>query len=287
MSSADRLGPVHRADLTGGRISYRATGDGPPVVFVHGLLVNADLWRDVVPAVAEAGYRCIAPDWPLGSHTEPVPAMDLSPGGVARTIEEFLERLDLSDVTLVSNDTGGALTQILIASAPPRVSRVVFTPSDAFERFFPPMFGFLPILARVPGAPWLLAHALRLRGLHRLPMVYGWLTKRGLTAELAASFTDPCRQDPAVRADMARFLRGVHRRHTLAAATRLHHFTGPVLLAWANEDRLFPTSLASRIAERLPRATVVGIDDSYTFVPLDRPDRLAELVVEFAGASTP
>lgn len=270
-------------ELTGGRIRYHEQGDGPPVLFVHGLLTNSGLWRDVVPGVARAGFRCLAPDWPLGSHTIPVPDADLSPPCVAAMIAEFCERLGLDDVTVVANDTGGGLTQILMANHPQRVGRVVLTPSDSFERFFPPMFGYLPALARVPGAVDVLAAVLRPRVLHGLPMTFGWLTRRRPID--AAPFLAPSR-DPAVREDLRRFLLGVHRRHTLAAVDGLRRFAKPVLLAWAISDRLFPISLAHRLAAVLPDATIVGVEDSYTFVPLDRPEQLTELVVDFARART-
>lgn len=273
---------THEIELSGGRIRYHEQGDGPPVLFVHGLLVHSGLWRDVVPGVAEAGFRCLAPDWPLGAHTVPVPGADLSPPGVAAMIAEFCERMGLADVTVVANDTGGAITQILMANHPERIGRVVLTPSDSFERFFPPMFGYLPRLARVPGAVDTLVTVLRTRALHRLPMTFGWLAKRPVDA---TPFLEPSRA-PGVREDLRRFLTGVHRRHTLAAVGGLRRFDKPVLLAWAIEDRLFPISLAHRLAAVLPDATIVGVEDSYTFVPLDRPDRLTELVVDFARART-
>jgi pimeloyl-ACP methyl ester carboxylesterase len=241
-------------------------------VFVHGLLVNADLWRAVVPEVAEAGLRCIAPDWPLGSHELPVPDADLSPPGLAELMAAFLDQLDLTDVTIVANDTGGAITQILMATHPERVGRVVLTPSDSLERFFPPVFSPLPKLARLPGSMWLLVQLLRLRALHRLPFTFGWVAKRPIPPDVRESYLSPTRRDTAVRRDLRRFLRGVHRRHTLAAARAFPQFTKPVLLAWAEEDRL------------LPQATLVTIKDSYTFVPEDQPEKLARLVVDFAGA---
>lgn len=273
---------VREIELSGARIQYQEQGHGPPVVFVHGLLVHSGLWREVVPSVAAAGFRCLVPDWPLGAHTVPVPGADLSPPGVAAMIAEFCARLELDDVTVVANDTGGALVQILMANHPERIGRVVLTPSDSFERFFPPMFGYLPTLARVPGAVDLLATVLRPRVLHRLPMTFGWLAKRPFDAD---AFLQPSR-DPAVREDLRRFLVGVHRRHTLAAVDGLRRFDKPVLLAWAIEDRLFPIALAYRLATVLPDVQIVEIEDSYTFVPLDRPERLAELVVGFARART-
>lgn len=283
MSRNPALGATHEIDLSAGRLRYCELGEGPPVVFVHGLLVNADLWRQVVPGVAAAGLRCLAPDWPLGSHTLPVPHADLSPPGVADLVAEFVDRLDLREVTVVANDTGGAITQILMTRHPERIARVVLTPSDSFERFFPPVFAPLPVLARVPGAIAVLTHALRLPALHRLPMTFGWVTKRPLPPEVVESYLAPSREDPRVRDDLRRFLRGVDRRHTLAAAEALPAFGKPVLLAWAEEDRLFPLELARRLARCLPDARVETVADSYTFVPEDQPDRLVELIVEFVG----
>jgi pimeloyl-ACP methyl ester carboxylesterase len=284
MARTDALGTVHEVELPAGRIRYRERGEGPPVVFVHGLLVNADLWRAVVPGVAGASFRCIAPDWPLGSHELAMPRADLSPPGIAALIAAFLDRLDLSDVTIVANDTGGALTQILMAEHPERLGRVVLTPSDSLERFFPPVFASMPTVARIPGSLWLLAQLLRIRALHRLPIAFGWVAKRPVPREIADSYLEPSRRSKAVRDDLRRFLRGVHRRHTLAAARAFPTFTKPVLLAWAREDRLFPLELAHRLAGLLPQATVVAIDDSYTFVPEDQPERLTSLVIDFARA---
>lgn len=282
MARSETLGAVHEVTLAAGRIRYHQRGEGPPVVFVHGLLVNADLWRGVVPPVAQAGYRCIAPDWPLGAHQLPVPDADLSPPGMAGLLAAFLDRLDLDDVTVVANDTGGAITQLLMINHPERVGRVVLTPSDSLERFFPPVFAPLPALARIPGSMWALAQLLRARALHRLPFTFGWVAKRPIPPEVVESYLLPSRHDAAVRDDLRRFLRGVHHRHTLAAARLLPQFTRPVLLAWAAEDRLFPLELAHRLAALLPQATLLPIKDSYTFVPEDQPQLLARLVVDFA-----
>jgi pimeloyl-ACP methyl ester carboxylesterase len=284
MARSEALGIIREVNLPAGRIRYRDLGEGPPVVFVHGLLVNADLWRAVVPEVAEAGLRCIAPDWPLGSHELPVPDADLSPPGLAELMAVFLDQLDLTNVTIVANDTGGAITQILMATHPERVGRVVLTPSDSLERFFPPVFSPMPKLARLPGSMWLLVQLLRLRTLHRLPFTFGWVAKRPIPPDVVESYLSPTRRDTAVRKDLRRFLRGVHRQHTLAAARAFPQFTKPVLLAWAEEDRLFPLELAHRLAGLLPQATLVTIKDSYTFVSEDQPEKLARLVVDFAGA---
>ncbi|WP_328648187.1 alpha/beta fold hydrolase [Amycolatopsis sp. NBC_00348] len=284
MTRSESLGRERRVRLPAGEVRYFERGSGAPVVFVHGVLTNAELWRKVVPDVVAAGFRCVAPDLPLGSHDLPMGAdADLSPAGAADVLADFLDALDLRDVTLVANDTGGALTQILLSRRPERVGRVVLTPSDCFEYFFPPIFKPLPVIARIPGSMAVLGQLLRIRALYPLPMLFGWVVKRPLPDAIAQAYLAPLRKSAGVRRDLRKLLRDVHPRHTLAAAAALRTFDRPVLLAWASEDKLFPIALAHRLAALLPDATLVEIADSYTFVSEDQPAVLARHVVEFAG----
>src|SRR5688500_14512374 len=121
MAISESLGQEKQVQLTQGTIEYRERGTGEPIVFVHGALVNADLWRKVVPQLAK-DFRCIAPDLPLGAHTLPMPAgADTSPPGVAKLIADFIAALDLDNVTLVGNDTGGAICQLVVTNHPERI----------------------------------------------------------------------------------------------------------------------------------------------------------------------
>ena len=284
MERSQELGVPAAVELPQGTVRYFERGAGRPVVFVHGLLVNAELWRKVVPAVAEAGFRCIAPDLPLGAHELPLrPDADLSPPGVADLIADFLDALDLRDVLLVANDTGGALTQLVLTRRPERVGAVVFTPSDCFESFFPPIFAPLPKLARVPGFGLLTAALLRVKPLQRLPIAFGWVAKHPVEDKIVRRYLEPAWRSAGVRRDLRRFVRRVSNRYTLEAAPKLAAFGKPVLLAWAGEDKLFPMPLARRFAEAFPDARLVEIEDSYTFVPEDQPGALAGHIVEFAG----
>ncbi|MGW0181203.1 alpha/beta fold hydrolase [Nocardia sp. NPDC003345] len=269
------------AHLSGANIRYRETGEGPPVVFVHGLLVNSDLWRHTVPPIAAAGYRCLTPDWPLGSHSIPAPGADLTPTGLADLIAEFLDHLDLTDVTVVANDTGGAITQILLTRRPERIGRAVLAAVDSYESFLPQPFTLLPQVARVPGGIRVMTELLRPRSLHRLPFVFGRLTKRPIPRETIDSYLRPAIESAAIRADLRRFLRHAHRGYTLDAATRFGSVGVPVLVVWAREDKLFPASFAERLVRDLPHATLELVDDSYTLIPEDRPELLAERILEF------
>ncbi|WP_116199251.1 alpha/beta fold hydrolase [Amycolatopsis circi] len=285
MTAHEELGTARHVNLPQGEIRYFERGRGRPVVFVHGVLTNALLWRKVTPAVADAGFRCLAPDLPLGAHSVPMRSdADLSAPGLATLLGDFLTALDLEDVILVANDTGGAITQLLLARYPERVGRVVLTPSDSFEYFFPPIFQPLPTIARVPGSMAVLGQLLRIKALYRLPLLFGWVTKRPLPPDIAREYLGKLRKSPGLRRDLRKFLRTVDSSHTLAAAEKLRQFKRPVLLVWPPEDKLFPISLAHRLAEVLPDAEIVEVPDSYTFVSEDQPDALAGHITRFAAA---
>jgi pimeloyl-ACP methyl ester carboxylesterase len=273
---------MKEASIPQGTIRYREQGTGEPVVLVHGLLNSGLLWRDVVADLGK-DFRVIAPDWPLGSQDLPMKeGTDLSPPGLAAIVAAFLEALDLRDVTLVGNDTGGAICQLVAVNHPGRLGRLVLTPCDAYDNFLPPMFRPLQLAARVPGAIWLIAQSLRPRPARRLPLAFGWLSKRPLAREVSDAFLAPVLRDRRIRREVAAVLRGISPRHTEEAARHFGEFDKPVLLAWAPEDRFFKLRYAERLAEAFPNARLELIDDSYTYVPVDQPQRTAELIAAFA-----
>lgn len=264
-----------------GPVHYEETGEGPPVVLLAGLLAGAELWREVVQVLA-SDHRCIAATLPLGAHPEPMhPDADLTPPGLAHIVADFLEALDLEEVTLVANDTAGAIAQLVVTRHPGRIGRLVLTPCDAFENFLPPMFRPLQLLARLPGGLRLLLRALRIGRLNRLPMALGWLSKRPIDPVVLEGWLSAARGSAEVRRDLGRVLRGISSTYTLAAAEQLHTFDRPVLIAWAEDDRIFPFEHATRLAERFSDARVVAIPDSYSFVPIDQPARLAAGITTF------
>jgi pimeloyl-ACP methyl ester carboxylesterase len=272
---------MNEVRLPQGTIRYRDLGSGPPIVLVHGLLADGELWRDVAPRLATS-FRVFVPDWPLGSHWIPLePGTDLSPPGLARIIADFLEHLQLEEVTLVGNDTGGALCQLVAVDHPERLGRLVLTPCDAYENFLPPAFRPLQLLARIPGGVFAIAQSMRLAEARRLPLAYGALSKR-LDDALTASWVAPALASGHTRHELAAVLRGISKRYTLEAARRFGAFSKPVLVAWAPEDRFFKLRYGERLAAAFPNARLELIEDSYTFVPIDQPERTAELIAQFA-----
>jgi pimeloyl-ACP methyl ester carboxylesterase len=280
------LGNAKVLDLTAGRLSYHDVGSGPTIVFVHGLLVNANLWRKVVERLA-ADFRCVVLDLPLGSHNLPLAVGTVnSPRTVAAMVAQAIEALDLDGVTLVGNDTGGALCQILVTTEPERIGRLVLTSCDYRDNFPPKLFSYFKPAAAVPGLMWLLLQPMRLRLPRRSPIAFGWLTKRPIDREAEDSYILPVIEDPAVRRDVREFIRATSPADTNAAADRLSGFLEPALIAWSAEDKAFPLDDARSIAGDLPNSRLEMVDDAYTFSMEDNPDHLAELIADFVREPT-
>jgi pimeloyl-ACP methyl ester carboxylesterase len=282
---APQLGAMRELALSGGVLRcYEAGERGPTLVLVHGALLNANVWRGVVARLAPS-CRCVSLDLPLGAHVVPMPLADRTPPGLAATIAEAIEALGADDVTLVGNDTGGLLCQLVAARHPERIGRLVLSSCEFRDNCPPLVFAPMNALARLPGgllgylAPGLLAP------LQRLPFAYGRLAKRPFEPRVAATYTRPAVTRRAIRADFAAFLRDYSRRHAHAAADALARFERPTLIAWSREDRVFPPRHAEALAQLLPNATLRWIDGAYALSPEDQPDRFAALLAAFVDAA--
>jgi pimeloyl-ACP methyl ester carboxylesterase len=275
-------GLMEEVKLPQGTIRYRDSGAGEPIVFVHGLLVNGRLWEQVAARLA-SDFRCIVPDWPLGSHPVPMnPDADLSAPGLAKIVADFLEALGLEKVTLVGNDSGGAISQLVATKHPQRVGRLVLTNCDAYDNFPPKLFSYFKPTARIPGAMTVLAQSMRIKPLRRTPLAFGVLTKSRIGDDLLEDWLRPAIGSSEIRRDAAKFIRGSSPKQTEQAARELASFDAPTLFAWAPEDRWFKVEHAERLASSMPDARVERIPNSKTFVSIDQPERLAELIASFS-----
>ncbi|MGA8253928.1 MAG: alpha/beta fold hydrolase [Mycobacterium sp.] len=287
MSISQQLGQEHRVDIPVGAISYRDCGNGSPIVLVHGVAVNGDLWRQVVPQLARR-HRCITPDLPWGSHSIPIdPDADLSLPGMARITADFLDALDLADVTIVANDTGGAVAQALVGSDPDRIARLVLTSCDAFEKFPPTPQKYLVVMAHSRLLTWIVAYTAQFKLIQRLPTAYGFVTSRAMPADVMHSYTDPVRLNSQVRRDFRRMLRAVDTKYTFEAAARLTTFDKPALVLWAENDKIFPREHGRRLAQLLPQGRFDLISNSRTFIPEDQPGLLVAAIEDFLTAHPP
>jgi pimeloyl-ACP methyl ester carboxylesterase len=279
MSAAHRhrsplLGEPIRLSLTQGSIEAFTRGEGPPLVFVHGWLANANLWRNVIDALA-GRYRCIALDLPFGAHRIALDRdADLSAEGCGTLVADALQALGLEeDITLVANDSGGAYSQIALARRPERVARLVLSSCETpFDEFPPKPFDGLPAAAADPATLRQLFSALEDREVRRLPVAFGLLVKHPLDEAISDAYALPCIRDDAVLHDTSKVIAGastavVHR----AGRKLIDSWTKPVLFVWSREDPVFPAEHARRYAELLADARVVLVDDCYSFTAEDQP----------------
>lgn len=277
---------MNEIELSAGPLQYvDSGGGGPVVVLLHGLLMDASLWEEVIADLA-SDHRCIAPTLPLGAHRRPMSsAADLSLPGIAGMIAEFLDRLDLQDVVLVGNDTGGALAQLVMRNGAKRVARVVLASCEAFDNLPPGLTGkALSLSSKLsPTLFGVFMQQMRLRPIRRLPIAFGTLTKRGDAT--TARWIRPLLEQPEIRAETVRMLRAAFADASLldVASKELAHFDRPALVVWASDDRVMPAEHGRRLAALLPQAQFTTIDNSYTLMPLDQPSAFARLIREFSG----
>jgi pimeloyl-ACP methyl ester carboxylesterase len=275
-----------QVELTAGPIEYEDTGgDGPAIVLLHGLLIDSSTWTSVVDGLRDR-YRCITPTLPLGAHRQAMRRdADLTIRPMVRLVAEFLEKLDLRDVTLVGNDWGGA--QLLISEGlDERIGRLVLSSCEAFDNYPPGLPGkMVALAAKTPGGIMVSLQTLRIRPLRRLPMTFGRMFKR-IPDEKVDAWLAPGLHSRSIRRDLAKYAGSrFTKAELLEWAERQRSFTKPVLVAWAAEDKVMPPEHGRRLAATFPNARLVEIPDSYTFIPEDNPRALTAAIREFMEAS--
>lgn len=275
-----------RIDLPAGPIHYEEQGQGPVVVLLHGLLMNHTVWDEVLPLLPD-GFRYVLPDLPLGAHPEPMhEGADLSLRGLNQLIADFLTALDLTAVTLVHSDWGGALF-LTAYRMDERVANLIVLPCEAFGNFPPGLPGKTATAAAyVPGGITLALRQLRIPFLRNTPLMFGWMAKRPLSDELVRGWTEPGLRDKRIRRDLLSYTHSGFRKPELIANTEaLRDFSGNALVLWSSAGKVMPREHGHRLAALLPKATLVELDDAYVLSMLDRPAAVAAAMGEFLTQS--
>jgi pimeloyl-ACP methyl ester carboxylesterase len=263
-----------------GTIDFHDVGDGPVIIFLHLILADASHWDKMVPLLADR-FRCIFPTLPMGAHRIPANEnADLSAAGLAKAVAELMEQLDVRDVTLVGNNSGTAIAQVVATDHPGRLGRVVLTNGDMYDVFPPKMFSYFKLLPYVPGGISITARALRIRALWGLPFVFRLLTNE-VDGVKIDRWADAMLANKLVRRDAAKVIKGFGSRVTNTAAATLRSSKLPFLVAWGANDKAFKPSLAERFCDEIPNAKLVKIENCKTLVCWDQPKRLAELIANF------
>ncbi|WP_040787147.1 alpha/beta fold hydrolase [Nocardia pneumoniae] len=269
-------------DLSAGPVHYVERGEGPPVVLLHGLLMNHTLWDEVLDLLP-GGFRYVLPDLPLGAHPIPLkPGVDLSLRGLNHLVAEFLAALDLREATLVHSDWGGALF-LTAYGLDERVGRLILLPCEAFDNFPPGLPGRMATVATsLPGGISLALRQLRVPWLRRSPLLFGWMARRPLSDELVRGWTEPGLRDARIRRDLLAYTKsGLRKRELIANTEALRNFSGEALILWSSAGKVMPREHGRRLAELIPRARLVEIDNAYVLSMLDQPAAVAEAMSAF------
>ena len=277
---------MHSIEVPAGVIEYSEAGSGPPVVLLHGLLMDHTLWDRVLPLLPE-GFRYIRPVLPLGAHRHAMnPGADLTLPGQVRIVADLLDALHLQDVTLVHADWGGALF-LTARGLDHRVARQVILPCEAFDNFPPGLPGKMVALAvRLPGGLQLAASQLRVGWLRRLPLLYGQMARRPVPGELIRRWTEPVLSDPGIRRDLLAYCRGPFEKAALIRDTEaLRRFHGDVLVLWSPDNKVMPLAHGRRLAALMPQARYAEIPDAYVLSMLDDPEAVAREMGTFLTAA--
>jgi len=270
-------------DVTAGTIEYREVGDpnGPPVVLLHGLLMNDAQWNLALPLLPP-GFRYVLPVLPMGGHRIPMHEdADLTLPGMVNVVADFLDSIDLADVTLVVTDWGGALFLTDIGRDK-RVARLVICPSEAFGNFPPGFPGKVASLAsRNTLTVSLAMRQLKIGWLRRQWLMFGQMAKKPVPQDIVDKWLASGLADRRIRRDLVKYCRTRFDGNDLIRATnRLADFTGPALVLWS-ENPVMPADHGDRLAALLPHGQLRQVEDAYVLVMLDQPEQTAREIGAF------
>lgn len=275
---------MKKVEIDGNTIEYEDFGKGHPMIFIHGAFSSGKTWRKVLPELSEH-FHCIVPEWPFGGHKIPISnTLDFSPTGIADLIAKFLKTLDLHNVIIVANDTGGAYAQIFTAKYGKNVSHLILSNCEGFEIFPPKKFQSLKSMVKVPSYLWLLSKVFSYKPSLKWDMTFGLLSHTLKKEEIFEFYVKYFVENKLIRRDFKKLAIEWHPKYTEKASKELRKFNNPALILWGVDDsELFPIELGRRLNAIFSNSTFVEIENSKTYVQEDNPLVFIDSIKQFVG----
>jgi pimeloyl-ACP methyl ester carboxylesterase len=258
---------------TSGRISYTEQGTGPVALFVHGVLLNGHLWRHQLADLCDI-RRCIAVDLLAHGDTEIAPDQNVSVTANARMLQEFLDALNIDQVDLVGNDSGGGIAQIFAALNPERVRTLTLTDCDAHDNWPPEAFKPFLAMAAAGGLRGTLDALLSDKNVYRSAQALGpaYEHPERVSDDSIETYLRPLVRTEQRTIDLRRFLAAFDNRHTLAVEAGLKKLQAPTLIVWGTDDVYFDLKWSHWLAENIPGTRRrIELKDARIFFPEERP----------------
>jgi pimeloyl-ACP methyl ester carboxylesterase len=280
MTSLQTVLTTHSIETASGCISYVEAGSGPVALFVHGVLLNKHLWRHQLAGLSDI-RRCIAVDLLAHGDTEIKPNQDVSVTANAIMLREVLDALQIDQVDIVGNDSGGGIAQIFSALHPERVRSLTLTNCDTHDNWPPEAFKPFLDMAAAGGLSDTLNALLSDKSIYRSPGALGPAYER---PENISDLDIDIYLLPLVRSeqrthDLRRFLAAFDHSHTVAIESRLRHLQAPTLIVWGTDDVYFPVNWAHWLAEAIPGAKPpVELLGARIFFPEERAEVFNQLL---------
>ncbi|HEY5809351.1 MAG TPA: alpha/beta hydrolase [Povalibacter sp.] len=275
-----------------GRISYVEQGNGPVALFVHGILLNGYLWRHQLAALSDV-RRCIAVDLLAHGHTQAKEQQDVSVTANAHMLREFLDALNIGQVDLIGNDSGGGICQIFAALYPDRVRSLTLTDCDAHDNWPPEAFVPFVQMVAAGGLRATLQAMLADKQVYRSPRALGpaYEHPERVTDETIDAYLRPLVEDPRRLRDLERFVGAFDCRHTLAVEDGLRKLQAPTLIVWGTDDVYFDVKWSHWLQQTIPGTRRrIEYTGARIFFPEERPaefnrDLRAHLVANAIGVA--
>jgi pimeloyl-ACP methyl ester carboxylesterase len=267
-----------------GSISYTEAGTGPVALFVHGVLLNSHLWRHQLAELSDV-RRCIAVDLLAHGDTQIAPDQDVSATANAAMLLEFLDALEIDQVDLVGNDSGGGIAQIFAALNPSRVRSLTLTDCDTHDNWPPAAFKPFLEMAAAGGLRAALDAMLADKNVYRSAQALGpaYEHPERVTDETIEIYLRPFVSAEQRTRNLQRFLAAFDCKHTVAIEDGLRTLQAPTLIVWGTDDIYFDVQWGRWLAEAIPGTRrLVELQGARIFFPEERPGEFnAELRIHW------